>query len=77
LRRIASSAVATRVVDEPGGKALLLTYRVKRSGGKPVNVYQYAFDAGAQAYVVTFAVPAQVAKRYTKAFAKSAASFSF
>jgi hypothetical protein len=50
---------------------------VKRSSGKLVNVYQYVFDAGAQAYVVTFAAPAQVAKQYTKAIAKSAASFSF
>ncbi len=77
LRRVASSAVSTRVVDEPGGTAVLLTYRVRGSGGKLLNVYQYAFDAGAQAYLVTFVAPAPTAKRYTKAFAKSAASFSY
>jgi hypothetical protein len=76
-KRLAYGAVATRTVDEPGRTALLMTYRMKRAGGKLVNVYQYAFDAGKQSYRLTFVVAATAAKQYTKTFARTAASFSF
>ena len=74
-KRVASSSVSWRVVKEPAGSAVLLTFRSKTA--KPVNIYQYAFDARGQAYVVTFGAAASAAKQYRHAFAKSAASFSF
>jgi hypothetical protein len=75
-RQVASGKVVATVVTEPTGKAIALRYPMKLKNGKRTAVYQWAFESGNQAYVLTCVAPAKAAKTYVKVFAAAARSFS-
>ena len=76
-KALASSAVSSRVLTERAGQAVLLTYDSKKiAKGHTVRAWQYAFDAGAQGYLVTFLATPSTQNVYAKVFAAAASSFS-
>jgi hypothetical protein len=72
---LASGQVRTAIVNEPAGQAVVLTFVAKTKSGKWLSFRQYGFDAGAQAYVVTFTATSKTAALYAKQFSSAAASF--
>lgn len=76
VSKLAYGSVSTHVVAEPAGQAVLLSYAAKLKSGALIAVRQYAFDTGAQAYLVTLTAPASRLALFSKTFASVAASFS-
>jgi hypothetical protein len=73
---LATSGVSSKVVNEPVGQAVVLTYdSTKIVKGHTLRFWQYVFDGGAQAYVVTFAATPSTSAVYSKVAANAAASF--
>jgi len=77
VKPLASGEVSARVVTEPTGQAVLLTYNsTKIVKGRTMHAWQYAFDAGTQGFLVSFIATSSASSYYTKAFAAAAASFT-
>jgi hypothetical protein len=77
VRPLVYGKVSSQTVKEPAGQTVLLTYDSRKVvKGMTVRIWQYYFDAGAQAYVVTFVATPATQSVYAKAFAAAAASFT-
>jgi hypothetical protein len=74
---LASGGVSSKLLSEPAGQVVALAYdSTKIVKGHTVRAWQYAYDAGAQSYLLTFVATPASAPAYLKAIAAAAASFS-